>query len=228
MFGRVQEALSRLREVGSAHGMIARAPKAVAEACDMDRVVIYRIEAQSMVAEAFFVSGDPQLAAELLEYGRANPAPLDDQVLEREMLRRRQPMVIRDAPSHPSTYKPYVERFALHSYVAAPIMPEGRVIGFLHADKGVRRRDDPRGVDELDRDALWAFAEGFGYAVERDAAARATARAGRRGPPADLADRVRRRRAHRRTGRARGHARGRRASARPPRCSPRRPARSGR
>jgi DNA-binding NarL/FixJ family response regulator len=46
-------------------------------------------------------------------------------------------------------------------------MPEGRVIGFLHADKGLQRPGDPEGVDELDRDALWAFAEGFGYAVER-------------------------------------------------------------
>ena len=46
-------------------------------------------------------------------------------------------------------------------------MPEGRVIGFLHADKGVQRPGDPDGVDEFDRDAVWAFAEGFGYAIER-------------------------------------------------------------
>jgi DNA-binding CsgD family transcriptional regulator len=42
-------------------------------------------------------------------------------------------------------------------------MPEGRVIGFIHADHRLK----PRRVDDFDRDALWAFAEGFGYAVER-------------------------------------------------------------
>ncbi len=167
VFGRVQEALARLREVGSTDGMISRAPIEVARACDMDRVVIYRVQDQMMVAEAFFVSGDPERAAELLTFSRANPAPLRDQMLEREMLRRRRPMVVHDAQNHPASYKPFVKPYGTHAYVAAPIMPEGRVIGFLHADQGLRRPRDPVGVDALDRDALWAFAEGFGYAVER-------------------------------------------------------------
>jgi DNA-binding NarL/FixJ family response regulator len=47
--------------------------------------------------------------------------------------------------------------------VAAPIMPRGRVLGFLHADCYFSGRD----VDELDRDTLWAFAEGYGYAMDR-------------------------------------------------------------
>ena len=166
-FGRVQEALTRLRDVGSTEAMIRRAPAEIARACDMDRVVVYRIEAQMMVAEAFFVAGDEQRAGELLEFSRGSPAPLRDQILEAEMLRQRKPMLVRDAQNHASSYKPFVVRYETHAYVAAPIMPEGRVIGFLHADKGLRHPGDPRGVDELDRDALWAFAEGFGYAVER-------------------------------------------------------------
>jgi len=49
------------------------------------------------------------------------------------------------------------------SYVAAPIMPERRVIGFLHADCYMRRRH----VDEFCRDVLWMFAQGVGYAFQR-------------------------------------------------------------
>jgi DNA-binding NarL/FixJ family response regulator len=49
------------------------------------------------------------------------------------------------------------------SYVAAPIAPEGEVIGFMHAD----RYFTGHAVDELDRDVLSAFAEGFGYAAAR-------------------------------------------------------------
>ena len=109
----------------------------------MDRVVIYRIDDQMLVAEAFHVAGDPSAAAELLAFSRENPAPLHEQMLEREMLRRREPMVVRDAQHHPSSYKPFVTRYDTYAYVAAPIMPEGRVIGFLHADKGLRHAGRP-------------------------------------------------------------------------------------
>jgi hypothetical protein len=42
-------------------------------------------------------------------------------------------------------------------------MPDDKVIGFLHADCYFEGRD----VDEIDRDTLRAFAEGFGFAVDR-------------------------------------------------------------
>jgi DNA-binding CsgD family transcriptional regulator len=58
-------------------------------------------------------------------------------------------------------FRPMVEASGLKSYVAAPLMPTGRVIGFLHADY------EGSVVDELDRDILWAFAEGFGQIFER-------------------------------------------------------------
>lgn len=167
VFGRIQEALGRLRESGSVEAMIQRAPREVARACDVDRIALYRIDNGQMMAEAFYVAGDADRAGELLAFSRAHPAPLGEQILEREMLRRRRPIVVRDAQNHPETYKPLVGPYGTHAYVAAPIMPEGRVIGFLHADKGIQRPGDPDGVDELDRDALWAFAEGFGYAIER-------------------------------------------------------------
>ena len=167
VFGRIQEALVRLRDVGSVDAMIARAPAEVARACDMDRTVIYRVDDGMLVAEAFFIDGDDAAAAELLAFSREHPLSLREQVLESQMLRQRRPMLVEDAQNNPLSYKPFIKRYGTHAYVAAPIMPEGRVIGFLHGDKGLRSPRDPRGVDELDRDALWAFAEGFGYAVER-------------------------------------------------------------
>jgi DNA-binding CsgD family transcriptional regulator len=168
VFADIHAALAGLREVGSVEAMIARAPAAVAGSCGFDRVALYRIDEDMMlVAEAFHVEGDPEAARALLDFSREHPAPLREHILESDMIRRRKPMVVRDALHHPATYKPLVERYDTHAYVAAPIMPEGRVIGFLHAEHGLKRPGDPDGVDELDRDALWAFAEGFGYLVER-------------------------------------------------------------
>jgi len=168
VFGRIQEALGRLREFGSVAAMIERAPAEVARSCNMDRVVIYRLSADGlMVAESFHIEGDAGAGQRLLAFSRAHPVPLGEQILEREMLRRRRPIVVHDAQHHPETHKPLVVPYGTHAYVAAPIMPEGRVIGFLHADKGLQCPGDPEGVDDLDRDALWAFAEGFGHAIER-------------------------------------------------------------
>jgi len=166
-FVRIHEAVVRLRERGSVEAIIAGAPEAVADACDFDRVVIFRVDESIMIAEAFYHRGDPERARRLLAHSREFPVPLRDQVLETEMVRRRRPMVVHDTHHHPSTYKPLIEVYGTYSYVAAPIMPEGRVIGFVHADKGVQFPRDPAAVDEFDRDLLWGFAEGLGHAIER-------------------------------------------------------------
>jgi len=120
-----------------------------------------------MYAEAGFVRGDPETADEFVEWSRANPGPLQDRILESEMVRRRIPLLVLDAFNHPDTHKPMIEHYETHSYVTAPIMPDGRVIGFLNADRAFQRPGDPAGVDEFDRDALWAFVEGLGSAIER-------------------------------------------------------------
>ena len=79
------------------------------------------------------------------------------------LLWRRMPMAVQDVDTNPRIYRPLAIAYDTHSYCAAPIMPEGRVIGFVHADHRLK----PRRVDEVDRDALWSFAEGLGYVIER-------------------------------------------------------------
>ena len=79
------------------------------------------------------------------------------------MVRRRAPAIVLDAQNDPRTFKPIVEPSRSRSYVGAPVMPEGRVIGFVHADHYFSERQ----VDLLDRDTLWTFAQGFGLVYER-------------------------------------------------------------
>jgi DNA-binding CsgD family transcriptional regulator len=166
-FSRVHETLTRLRAGGDVDAIVRSAPAAACEACGFDRSAIYRVRGGDMLAEAIHVTGDAETAREYLEWSRSNPAPLQEQILESEMVRRRRPMLVHDALHHPSTWKPIVEHYMTYAYVTAPIMPEGRVIGFIHGDKSFQNPQDPVGVDEFDRDVLWAFAEGLGYAIER-------------------------------------------------------------
>jgi len=155
--------LTRLRELRSVEAIIARAAKEACVACGFDRAVVYRVRGPELIAEAFHVDGDSATAQRLLEFSRDLPLKMEQQSREREMIRRRIPMCVQDAMTSPHSFHPQAEVYDTHSYVAAPILPQGRVIGFVHADHRLK----PRRVDEFDRDALWAFAEGLGFAIER-------------------------------------------------------------
>jgi DNA-binding CsgD family transcriptional regulator len=160
----VHDALARLRGIDTTAKLIERCPQEVCEGCGFERAVISRVvNAEWFVSNAYY-SHDPQWARDFVEFSQTQAHPrLDHMILETEMIRRRAPALVPDATADPRSYKPLVDHAQVRSYVAAPIMPAGRVIGFLHADYRFTRRE----VDTVDRDVLWAFAEGFGHAFER-------------------------------------------------------------
>jgi DNA-binding CsgD family transcriptional regulator/GAF domain-containing protein len=161
----VQLALGRLRAIRSSAEMMARAPKILSEQCGFHMAALSRVgESGRILPVSGFHAADAEwgdkyvqaLTDEVKVY-------LDASLLETEMLRRRTAVVVHDAYNDPRTgpVNSVLRASGTRSYVAAPIMPEGRVIGFLHATN----HDVP--VDLVDRDILWAFAEGYGYALER-------------------------------------------------------------
>lgn len=158
---RIHDALARLRPIESPVKLLERATVEACEGCGFDRAVLFRVSGSTLVAESVHVVGDPEWADALL--AATDPIPLDSALIETEALRRQRPLMIHDAQNHPRVSKPAARLYKVTSYVCAPIIPEGRVIGFLHADHYMKGRD----VDEFDRDALFAFAEGFGFAFER-------------------------------------------------------------
>ncbi|MFY9468958.1 MAG: LuxR C-terminal-related transcriptional regulator [Solirubrobacterales bacterium] len=161
----IQHGLGRLRNVDSVPAILDRATAELCQSCGFDRAVLFRLNGSDMVAESAYFKEDKEWADRIVAETHASPARLDYLTLETEMIRRRSPALVLDAPGDPRTYKPLIEMTQTSSYVAAPIMPEGRVIGFLHADRYFTGHQ----VDALDRDSIWAFAEGFGYAFERTA-----------------------------------------------------------
>jgi len=160
---RVQEALARLRTMESSRQMTEAATTELCRTFGFDRAVMFRVAGSELVGLHVHIPSDPEWAAELLATTDRVHLPLKHMLFETELLRRRRGMCMLDAQNDPRAFKPLVEAFRVRSYVAAPIMPSGRVIGFLHADHYYAGRD----VDEHDLELLCAYAEGFGFAFER-------------------------------------------------------------
>lgn len=159
----VQEGLSKLRVVDDVATIVDRAPRELVESCGFDRAVLFRVHEGRMVMESAYFGDDRDGAEKMVAFAQSVAPPLNHMLLETEMIRRHAPAIVRDARNDPRVNRPIVDFSMTHSYVAAPVMPTGKVIGFLHAD----RLYSGRLVDEIDRDTVWAFAEGFGYAYER-------------------------------------------------------------
>ncbi|HYF26033.1 MAG TPA: LuxR C-terminal-related transcriptional regulator [Baekduia sp.] len=159
----LQKALEKLRGVASFDRLMQRAPEVIVTHLGFDRVIISRVEERLWIPVNVHVRGDPEWAERILAAAAGHTQPLDRMVIETEMVRRRGPVLVRDVQERQDVHLPIASTSDSRSYAAAPIMPEGSVIGFLHADHYLSRRHP----DEFDRDLLFAFAEAFGLVVER-------------------------------------------------------------
>jgi LuxR family transcriptional regulator, regulator of acetate metabolism len=152
MLERVRAGVGRLADAGPPSVLLERAPGEAAKAVGLDRVLLTRLADGDLVAESLWVSGAAAAVGEL------EPVALGYPLVEAEALRRRRSLLVavEDGGRHA-----FWEALRWSSYVAAPVVLETRVIGFLHGDR------DSGSVRDLDREALARFAEGFGLVFER-------------------------------------------------------------
>jgi DNA-binding CsgD family transcriptional regulator len=163
VLARSRESMEQLHECKTREELIEAAPQELCRACGFSRALISRIRGSQWVPEVYeAVPGmdpDEDVFRDWVEH---TEIPLDHMLIETELIRRRMPALISDAINDPRTFKEIITRGRTAAYVAAPIIPDGRAIGFLHADKIGR---DPVTAD--DRDNIWTFAEHFGLLFHR-------------------------------------------------------------
>lgn len=158
---RIQRALARLRTIGSTDGMLAAAPETLCETCGFEAAVLLRLDDGLVSVSAAHSIHDSEFGALVHDVEAGSPpVRIEELPLETRMLRRRDPILVTDATHDRRVRTDIAAALDVTTYVAAPIAPRDRVIGFLHATRSPE-------VDQLDRDLLWAFAEGYGYALER-------------------------------------------------------------
>ncbi|MGQ0632457.1 MAG: LuxR C-terminal-related transcriptional regulator [Sporichthyaceae bacterium] len=163
VLARIHEALARLRALPSVAELLPGGAEELARSCGFDRTMVSALRGSSWRAEAVWITPghDAALARQISEYVTGGWIPLGSGVLETELARRRVPVLVRDSDNRDRDNLMAVAQS--RAYVAAPIVANGRVIGFLQADcVGVDRR-----LTTLDRDNIASFAEGFGLVFER-------------------------------------------------------------
>jgi DNA-binding CsgD family transcriptional regulator len=164
VLARIHESLAELRNCKTPAELIELAPGELCRSCGFTRALISRVHGSIWVPEVIeTVPGMDPEATTFAEYIAQVEIPLEHMLLETELVRRRMSALVVDPANDPRTHKPIILRGRTDAYVAAPIMPTGRVIGFLHAD----RIGQEYPVTPEDRDNLWTFAEQFGFLYER-------------------------------------------------------------
>jgi DNA-binding CsgD family transcriptional regulator len=155
----LREALGRLREGRSLPRLFRRATAEACRSLGFDRAALFSVRGSTITLESAHLEGRTDGAGEPTRRGPEEAFPPRHPLAE--VVRRRAPVMAAEGLETEGLESPLGSPNA--PYVAAPIMPEGRVIGILCADRA--SSEEP--IEERDRDALWAFAEGLGFALER-------------------------------------------------------------
>jgi DNA-binding CsgD family transcriptional regulator len=157
-----QEAVSHLRAAMSTAALAERIP---VEACLMgfSRVLFSYVKRGTWIARSAFARDDREMAVAMVEAGATNPRRLAGRLVEGEMVRCGQPILVRNAQSDTRVHKELIAITKTTDYVAAPVFGWGRPIGLVHADRNTGDH-----VGDFDRRTLGIFAEGLGIAFERN------------------------------------------------------------
>jgi DNA-binding CsgD family transcriptional regulator len=162
---RLSDASAALRRLGAATSsaqLVDQACEHLVRRCGFGRAVLSRVESLTWRPWMAHFTADTAEAG-WFSVWVDQPIPLDELVVETEVLTSRRPVAVLDTEaSH--VYRPIiVDAGHSSSYVVAPVVLAGQVAGFFHADHApAGRRSGP-----IDRDVLWTFAQGFSLAYER-------------------------------------------------------------
>lgn len=160
----INAAIGRLQERGSTAALIEAAPAELCRSCGFTRAMISRVRGSMWLPEVLHIAQEAPSDPAFRRMVESDlEIPLEHMLVETELVRRRLPVLITDPDRNSGTFRELIDVSRTTSYVAAPIMPTRRVIGFLHADRAGLRAQ----VDAVDRDNLWAFAEHFGLLFQR-------------------------------------------------------------
>ena len=168
----VHAAIAGLREVTSPAAILGGAPVELCRCSKLERAVISLVRDGHLVAEAAWFEDDAVGAAKALEMLQTDALRLEHPLVETDVVRRRRATIVTDAQAHPRVHRPTARTMGWHTYLAAPLVVSGQVIGVIHADAG----KSGHALDVLAGDILWTFSKGLAEVYETASLRRALRR----------------------------------------------------
>lgn len=143
----------------------AAAPRTLCEACGFSRAMISAVQGSRWVPLVLHSRDelDPNAARFRAYVQGGAEIPLANMLAETSMVRRRTGMLVPASLIHTRAFAPIIEVAQSSSYVAAPLVIDGRAVGFMHAD----RVGQAEAVDEVDRRLIEGFAAELGVLYHR-------------------------------------------------------------
>jgi DNA-binding CsgD family transcriptional regulator len=176
--------MTRLSSLDSVARLVSAAPREACRAVGFERAMLSHIRGDRVSFASVSFEGDPIMAADFARLARAVRPRLDRCAPEHEAVVRQMPVLVRDAQTATGLFRPLTHVARTSSYVVAPIVRDGHTVGLLHAD----HFGTGRVLDELDRELLWTFATGIGWAMDDISGRSARRAAADEAPGEDAAD----------------------------------------
>ena len=158
----VQRAVARLSSLDSVARLVAAAPREACRAVGFERAMLSHIRGDRITFASVSFEADPIMAADFARLARAVRPRLDRCAPEHETVVRQMPVLVGNAQTAPGVFRPLTHVARTEAYVVAPIVRDGHTVGLLHADQF----GSDRTLNELDRELLWTFATGVGWAMD--------------------------------------------------------------
>ncbi|WP_275571310.1 LuxR C-terminal-related transcriptional regulator [Mycolicibacterium vanbaalenii] len=158
----LRDAIAELEEIDDTAHLLARAAVATTT-LGFDRAMISSVSGGTWVPVAGHIERDPAWASQIVAAGQARPEVIDTSLPEAEVIRRRKAILVDDVSKLPRCYAAIIEISKGRRYVAAPILANRTVIGFIHADAFYRSR----AFTDTDMQLMGLFGEFLGAAMSR-------------------------------------------------------------
>ncbi|MGE3536593.1 MAG: response regulator [Candidatus Tectimicrobiota bacterium] len=142
--------------------VLERVVRLTAEALGDSCSIFMLDERSDLLLPAATYHADPEQASKRHVWLRREPLRRGSASAMGRVAATGQPIIITDATTDPRVYRPYVEPFQLHSFIAAPIIARGRVVGVL----GVSRTTPGRAFTPHDLRLAVAVADRAAPAIE--------------------------------------------------------------
>ena len=154
------EGLARLRGLPTSQDLVEAACQELATRCGFGRATISSVEGNAWKPrKAFFAEADASWFDEWV----GQEIALHGHTPEARLLTERRPALVMDTAQTEVHEDIIVEAGQSVSYVVAPVCSQGRVVAFFHGDHFPTTRT----ATAVDRDLVWAFADGFSRIHER-------------------------------------------------------------